>query len=58
LARPWADVVLSGAATVGQLVSNLRASAVAWDEEAEEALAHLREEPDVYWPFRARLPWN
>ena len=32
LARPWADVVLSGAATVAQLESNLAALGLAWDD--------------------------
>lgn len=58
LARPWADVVLSGAATVDQLDSNLGAIAVAWDEQAEAALASLAETPEAYWSARSRLPWN
>lgn len=58
LARPWADVVLSGAATPGQLRSNLGALAVAWDETAAGALAGLAEDPAAYWETRARLPWN
>ena len=58
LARPWADLVLSGAATVGQLQSNLAARELAWDDELEERLAGLLEEPDAYWGARAELPWN
>ncbi len=58
LAEPWADVVLSGAATAEQLRSNLRALDVAWDDQAAEALASLLETPDEYWQVRARLPWN
>ncbi|MEO8603848.1 MAG: aldo/keto reductase [bacterium] len=58
LAQPWADVVLSGAATVAQLTSNLRARAVVWDEAAERALANLIETPDDYWQTRGRLEWN
>jgi len=58
LARPWADVVLSGAATVAQLRSNLGAASVAWDDAAAEALAGLAEDPAAYWETRARLPWN
>jgi aryl-alcohol dehydrogenase-like predicted oxidoreductase len=41
LARPWADVVLSGAATVDTLCSNLRATAVAWTPELDCRLAVL-----------------
>jgi aryl-alcohol dehydrogenase-like predicted oxidoreductase len=58
LAQPWADLVLSGAATVDQLRSNLAAREVAWDDELEERLAGLVEEPDAYWATRADLPWN
>ena len=58
LAQPWADVVLSGAATVEQLESNLAARTVAWDAELERLLAGLVEQPDAYWAARAELPWN
>lgn len=54
LAQPWADVVLSGAATVAQLHSNLAALDVVPDDE----LAALTEEPQRYWSTRAALPWN
>ncbi len=58
LARPWADVVLSGAATVAQLRSNLAALELAWDDELEQLLSGLVEEPAAYWEARAGLPWN
>ncbi len=58
LARPWADVVLSGAAVPGHLRSNLRALETTWEDETEERLAHLAEEPERYWETRAELPWN
>lgn len=58
LDQPWAGVVLSGAATVGQLESNLRAEAVAWDAEATAALAGLAEPPAAYWAARKALTWN
>jgi aryl-alcohol dehydrogenase-like predicted oxidoreductase len=58
LARPWVGVVLSGAAVAEQLRSNLAATSVAWDDEAEEALRPLVEEPESYWSTRSRLPWN
>lgn len=54
LAQPWADVVLSGAATVEQLQSNLAALALVVDDE----LSPLAEEPSRYWSTRAALPWN
>jgi aryl-alcohol dehydrogenase-like predicted oxidoreductase len=58
LAQPWADVVLSGAATVEQLESNLRAVDVEYDDELDAELAGLVEDPDSYWETRAALPWN
>ena len=58
LAQPWAGIVLSGAATADQLVSNLRAADVLWDNEAAHALAPLAETPAAYWAARKALPWN
>jgi aryl-alcohol dehydrogenase-like predicted oxidoreductase len=58
LARPWASVVLSGAATAEQLRSNLGALSVGWDEEAEKALLPLAEDAGAYWTTRSHLPWN
>jgi aryl-alcohol dehydrogenase-like predicted oxidoreductase len=58
LARPWADVVLSGAATVEQLESNLAARALAFDDDLEDRLAGLAEDANAYWGTRAALPWN
>jgi len=56
LSKPWVDVVLSGAACTHHLASNLQSMNVAWDTEAEEALAGLVESPDAYWNFRKNLP--
>jgi aryl-alcohol dehydrogenase-like predicted oxidoreductase len=58
LARPWADVVLSGAATVEMLRSNLTAFDVAYDDELERRLAVLAEDPGAYWETRSNLVWN
>jgi aryl-alcohol dehydrogenase-like predicted oxidoreductase len=58
LARPWVDIVLSGAAAVDQLRSNLAALAVEWDHQASEMAESLAEIPEGYWHTRARLPWN
>ena len=58
LAQPWADVVLSGAGSAEQLMSNLAAREVRWDDEAAEALAGLAEEPEAYWQTRSELAWN
>ena len=58
LARPWVDVVLSGAATVEQMRSNARAVDVALDAETEANLCGLAEEAEPYWRKRSTLAWN
>lgn len=58
LAQPWAGVVLSGAAAVGHLHSNMRALVVPWDDEAATALVVLAESPEIYWQTRQLLAWN
>jgi len=57
LANPWADVVLSGAVTVGQLHSNLAASALELSAADREELRALAEPPERYWAERGALPW-
>jgi aryl-alcohol dehydrogenase-like predicted oxidoreductase len=54
LAQPWVDVVLSGAATVEQLQSNLGALSL----EVPGGLDGLVEDPEIYWDKRSELPWN
>ncbi len=58
LARPWATIVLSGAAKTAHIQSNLKALDVAWDDEAEAQLAALVEPADVYWAKRSDMAWN
>jgi aryl-alcohol dehydrogenase-like predicted oxidoreductase len=58
LAQPWAHVVLSGAATVPQLESNLAARTPDYDGELDEELALLTEDRDAYWKTRGALNWN
>ncbi|WP_345438276.1 aldo/keto reductase [Actinoallomurus vinaceus] len=58
LARPWADTVLSGAASAGQLTSNLAAPAVVLSEDELAELGALATPPGEYWERRAALPWN
>ncbi|MCC5577258.1 aldo/keto reductase [Microtetraspora sp. AC03309] len=58
LARPWAGVVLSGAVSTAQLHSNLTATGVEWDQELDERLAGLAEDPETYWDTRAALSWR
>jgi aryl-alcohol dehydrogenase-like predicted oxidoreductase len=58
LSQPWADVVLSGAATVDQLRSNLAALELDLGAELKVELERLEEDSAVYWEKRAALPWN
>ncbi len=58
LRQPWADIVLSGAATPAQLGSNMAALAVHWPAALEARLAELAEPPAAYWAARSRLAWN
>ncbi|MDL5200481.1 aldo/keto reductase [Streptomyces sp. ALI-76-A] len=58
LRRPWAGVVLSGAATPTQLASNLHAAVADLDEDQLARLDVLAEEPHVYWERRGQLPWH
>ncbi|MDQ1361111.1 MAG: hypothetical protein QOJ44_1488 [Acidimicrobiaceae bacterium] len=57
LAQPWADVVLSGAATVPQLRSNLAALDDATQPD-NDRLSALALDPRVYWSERAAMPWT
>jgi aryl-alcohol dehydrogenase-like predicted oxidoreductase len=55
LAQPWADMVLSGAATTATLDSNLGALDLELDPSA---LAAVAEDPEAYWQQRSALRWN
>ena len=57
LAQPWADIVLSGAATPEQLVSIVTALRLSWQPATAGALSSLREPPEDYWAERSALPW-
>jgi hypothetical protein len=50
--------VLSGAASVETLRSNLRATAALWTPELDRRLAVLAEDSERYWRTRAALPWG
>lgn len=58
VARPWSDVVLSGAVTVEQLRANLGALEVVWDDAAADVLEALIEPAEAYWTRRADLSWS
>jgi aryl-alcohol dehydrogenase-like predicted oxidoreductase len=55
LHQPWATIVLSGAATVDQLSSNLRAETLTVDPARPESLAVPATR---YWHERSQLPWS
>ncbi|MFE9427513.1 aldo/keto reductase [Kitasatospora sp. NPDC006697] len=57
-AQPWADVVLSGAASPEQLASNLTATGIAVTDGELDELAALAEPAEVYWAKRSALPWG
>ena len=57
-AEPWADVVLSGAATVAQLRSHADGAEIVLAPGLREELGALAESPDLYWGTRASLPWT
>lgn len=58
LHRPWAGVVLSGAATVTQLAGNLHAPLLDLDTDRLDRLDALVEEPEAYWRHRSSLSWS
>ncbi|GAA2473937.1 aldo/keto reductase [Streptomyces thermolineatus] len=58
LHRPWAGIVLSGAATAGQLVSNLGAAGLRLTGDQLGRLDSLAEPAPEYWRRRSQLPWS
>lgn len=58
LARPWADVVLTGAATVAQINSNVRAIDLPYDGELENELHSVSVSSTEYWRARSSFGWN
>jgi aryl-alcohol dehydrogenase-like predicted oxidoreductase len=58
LAQPWVDVVLSGATTSQQVISNIAALQIRWTPALTERFASLVETPESYWEKRSRLSWT
>ena len=56
--QPFVDVVLSGAARVDHLKSNLQALKIKWNDSSAEMLGTLVEPADSYWHTRSQLAWN
>jgi len=58
LRRPWADIVLSGAATVGQVESTLGAINFDFDDELDDQLRAFSVASTEYWRARNSFSWN
>lgn len=58
LARPWADVVLTGAATVEQIRSNVAALQLDYDVQLDGQLRPVTVGSDEYWRARSSFRWN
>ena len=56
--RPWADTVLSGAATTGELESNLAAPAIQLSADELIELSACVEPAEGYWAARSRMAWT
>ena len=58
LSRPWAKVILSGAATVDQIQSTVSAGRLEYDADLEQQLRPLAITSDEYWRARTSFAWN
>jgi aryl-alcohol dehydrogenase-like predicted oxidoreductase len=58
VARPWANIVLSGAATVDQIRWTVGAIEFAYDPELDEQLRSVAVASDEYWRARSSFRWN
>jgi aryl-alcohol dehydrogenase-like predicted oxidoreductase len=58
LARPWAGVVLTGAATVDQIRASVAALEFPYDDEVERQLRSVSISSDEYWHARSSFRWN
>ena len=58
LARPWANIVLTGAATVEQIRASGEAVGFAFDDDLERQLRSISTSSDEYWRARSSFSWN
>ena len=56
--QDFVDVVLSGAATVEHLLSNIQALKIVWNDSLADTLSELVEPAENYWHTRRKLAWN
>ena len=57
-ARPWAHMILSGAATERHLLANLKAFNFQLEASEMQLLEELAQAPEQYWQERSDLKWN
>jgi aryl-alcohol dehydrogenase-like predicted oxidoreductase len=57
-ARPWVNIVLTGAATVDQIRSIVAAIAFDYDTELDEQLRSVSLTSEEYWRARSAFRWN
>lgn len=55
---PWADIVLIGPSSPGQLADNLAGGGIALTETEQRTLGAIVESPEAYWRQRSALPWS
>jgi aryl-alcohol dehydrogenase-like predicted oxidoreductase len=58
LVQPFVDVVLSGAVTDEQVLSNVTSCRLNLDKDSMPRLIALAEPAHAYWAMRKNLPWN
>jgi aryl-alcohol dehydrogenase-like predicted oxidoreductase len=58
LARPWADYIVSGAATVDQMRASLAARDLYYDTALDDQLKVLALDSEQYWRLRSTFEWN
>ena len=58
MARPWANIVLTGAATVEQIRESGEAVGFAFDDDLERQLRSISISSDEYWRARSSFSWN
>jgi len=56
--QSFADVVLSGAASIDHLHSNIASLDIVWDDPLDDLLGELVEPAEIYWEKRSQLNWN
>ncbi len=56
--QPWATTVLSGAASVDHVSSNVKARQIVWNAGLDQDLLTISQPAQDYWQQRSNLNWN